>query len=265
MDGNRNTLHRPLVPAPPRSRATSLSEVAGGARPAARRFAALAWASLGLVSAAMSTGCLITDPPQFKPPKHSRPLLDATTADPDPGAVLRVEESEIQNGTKSAIKFSADVISQEDSADTGSAFQQLEAWLYIDYGSDADPLQPYSFAIRANKIQPASSSDQKRRVEATWRPGLQRVDAGCHTVTLVVSHIFDDSLCPVCSDDHSSITWQILRCDNSKGDCDAMPLTGPGACKARSNSCAKVRETLQDAGMEVAQCPEGETTDGGGP
>ena len=49
----------------------------------------------------------------------------------------------------------------------------------------------------------------------------------------MVSHLFDDQPgCPVCSDDSSMINWQVLRCDSSVvGNCDALPLTGPGACR----------------------------------
>lgn len=255
MDGLRDP--RPPVPAAPLGRATPLSRSGGRALPI-RRLALLACASLSLGVAVMSSGCLITDPPQFKLPTHTRPLLDPTFADPDPGAVKVVRESQIQT----PITFSAEVISQEDAADTGGAYQRLEAWLYIDYGSTLDPQLPYSFAIPASiKV----GTNGKRRVSATWRPASPYSDLGCHRATLVVSHIFDDTLCPVCTDDYSTLTWQILRCDESKGDCGALVLSGTGSCEGLTNTCADARQRQAESGLEPRMCPDDDTADGGSP
>ncbi|MFT3775682.1 MAG: hypothetical protein QM820_60825 [Minicystis sp.] len=215
-----------------------------------------------------STGCLISDPPQFRPAKHTRPFLVEATADPDPRAVLAVD-STLLGSSQSTITFSANVISQDDPVDStsGSAFQQVKAWLYLDYGLAQDPLLPYAFVIPpANELSPGATLDDKsRRVSATWRPALQPVEPGCHTVTLVVSHKFDDLQCPVCDDDFSTITWQILRCNRSLGDddCNKLPVAGTGSCEKLTNSCATVRAKLEAADAGLAACPEDETADGG--
>lgn len=268
MNGAPFPHDRHAVPALPLGLATPLSELGPRARRAAPWSGPVARASLGLALATMSTGCLLTDPPQFKPAKHTRPFLLEATADPDPRAVLVVDSALIPS-TQNTLPFSANVMSQDDPADSTSptSFQQVEAWLYVDYGlDDADPLSPpHRFAFPATRLDPGGTLDDiDRRVKAVWRPGLQKVDPGCHTVTLVVAHKFDDLQCPLCVDDFSAITWQILRCDRTKlGDCDALPVSGPGSCESLTNSCATVRAKLEAEDAGVVACPEGEGADGG--
>jgi hypothetical protein len=238
--------------------ATRLSEVARRSRPAPARWTALARASLGLGLAAMTTGCLITDPPQFKAQKHTRPFLVEATADPDPSRVKVVDAQPF-------IPFSAVVISQDDPADsTSSDFRQVHAWLYIDYGLTAlgSPLAYYRYLVPPNALDVgATLDDTNRRLTATWYPGINKVEPGCHTATLVVSHKFDDHQCPACDDDWSSITWQLLRCSDSNGDCGALPVSGDRSCEDLKNSCTLVHNALgADAGASA--CPS-ETEDGG--
>lgn len=254
------------VPRPPRDHATRMSGGAalGGRQPSA--IARVAQASLFVLAAMTSSGCLITDTPQFKAPKHTQPLLDPTTADPNPGDVLVVEESAIKlQGTQSRITFSADVTSREDGPDvTDNTFKQLFGYLYVDYGSTADPRQPYTYKIDAQFSEPDASG--KRHVSATWLPGVPYSDLGCHRLTLVVAHAFDPELrCPRCDDDYSMLTWQVFRCDQSGGDCNNMPLAGAGSCEGLTNTCAKARDALADAGIEPASCPSGAAADGGSP
>jgi hypothetical protein len=244
-----------------------MSDVAPAQRPRRRAPTALARASLGLVPLAMSTACVIADPPQFTPPKHTRPFLVDATAEPDPAAVLTVDST-------SVVTFSADVISQDDQAGSASGagggaagnFQEVFGFLYIDLGFNGpDPLRPYSFAIQTSHALAGGTIDQTtgRQMSATWTPGSPPIAPGCHTATLMVSHIFDDIPCPVCDDDFSAITWQVVMCSDASGpDCQSLPIHGPGSCDGLTNSCAKVHEamTLADAG--VAVCPES-TTDGG--
>lgn len=254
---------RSNVPPLPLGAATRVSRVTTRGR-TALRFAWMAQASL-MALAVMSTGCLITDPPQFKPPKHTRPFLDNTTALPPPSQIFVVEDSEVQDGTKAEIDFSADVFSQDDPVDPASPsdFQQVEVYLYIDLGLDQGTI-PYRYALPSTKLAPGGTLETERRVTRTWRPNLNTVDYGCHTATLVASHKFDDTPCPACPDDASAITWQILRCSATMGNCDQMPMTGPQSCQALKNSsCAKVQADLVAAGGTPPVCSDEETSDGG--
>ena len=202
------------------------------------------------------TGCLITDPPQFNPPRHTRPFLIEATADPDPKSILTVD-TQLLPTTQSAEEFSAEVVSQDDPSSTtmSTDFQQVTGWLYIDLGFDqGDGKQPYRLAFPGSSIPAGGTLEQTgRRIRATWRPGSQIVDPGCHTATLIVSHRFDDIPCPVCDDDFSSITWQILRCDRSADGCKELPVHGDHSCEGLTNSCAVVRAKLGAAALTCSE------------
>lgn len=255
MDGPHDP--RLVVSTAPRRHTTPLSRVGRRRLHSIRRIALLACASLGLVVAAMSSGCLITDPPQFKLPTHSKPLLDQTTADPDPALVKLVQNADL---TKK-ITFSAEVTSQEDPPGT-SDFDTLHARLYIDYGTPNE-FQAYRYALPTT----IRTTDGKRRVSADWIPASWPVGPGCHRATLIVMHAFDDfTQCPTCPGDYSTITWQLLRCDMSEPpSCDALPISGTGSCEGWTNTCSAVRGNLMDAGVELPLCPESATEDGGQP
>jgi hypothetical protein len=270
MDGTSRIDHHPAVPAALRTGATALSGAVQPvrARPgqrgaAARVIGALARASLAVGALAMTTGCLITDPPQFKPAKHTRPFL--ANPDPDPGKVLAVDSQLIEN-TQSVLKFSADVFSQDDPADPSapSDFENVYAYLYIDYGytgGPGDDLQPFRYYFGKRPLDPGTIDQTNRRVSIEWHPNVQRVDPGCHNAVLVVSHVFDDIPCPACSDDVATITWPLLRCDSTLHTCDNLPVTGPTSCKGLTNSCAAVRQKLGDSALA---CPS-DQADGGSP
>jgi hypothetical protein len=205
-----------------------------------------------------TAGCLVTDPPQFKAPKHTAPFLVESSTDPDTRQVVVIDSATLS--MTSAIKtFSADVISQDDPADGNGLFKQVSSRLYIDYGFKGAPGQPFLYVLNGKTV-PAGTIDQTtgRRASATWYPDVNRVEPGCHTATLIVSHIFDDEPgCPACADDYSTITWQILRCDSAQNNCDALPVTGMAACTGLTNTCEQVH-AQSDAGPI---CPE--DVDGG--
>lgn len=249
----------PSLAPPPREGATPLSDGAAAGGGARRVLARVACASLGVASLAMTTGCLITDPPQFKPPKHTRPFLDATTASPDPKEVIVIKGKPGVTGIGSK-EFSASFTSQDDTGD--GDFNEVKAFLYIDLGfqNPFDPLAPFVQVIPTTVTQAegGSLSQTGRTVSAKWHLGPTDVALGCHRATLVVSHIFDATPCPVCNDDWSAITWQILRCDESNGDCGAMPLTGPTSCEGLTmNSCGVVRDAQIHSDAGVPECPSG--------
>jgi hypothetical protein len=209
-----------------------------------------------------STACIITDPPQFTPPKHTVPFLVEATASPDAKAILAVDK-QLFSTTQSVIQFSAEVVSQDDPTSAMTDFTQVEGKLYIDYGLHGPNLQqPFRFVFNGSPTLPSGALGQTgRRITASWSPSLVDVAPGCHTATLIVSHKFDDlSDCPVCPDDFSAITWQILRCDRSVDGCKDLPVSGAGSCEDLTNSCALVRD-LQGSNAEACS----ESGDGGAP
>ena len=83
---------------------------------------------------------------------------------------------------------------------------------------------------------------------------------GCHTATMIVSHLFDDQThCPVCTDDFSAITWHFVICPDLTTCTTTADISG---CLNLHNDCPAVQAALVDAGAAPA-CPE--TTTGSGP
>src|SRR5580693_9373292 len=166
--------------------ATALSGAAAPATAHERRLAAVARVSLALGLVAMSTAsCLITDVPQFQAPKHTAPFLLEACADPDPATVVQVESTMLDPRV-----FSACVSSQDD---TSGTFSVVSSKLYIDYGFEAAPGQPFRYQLSGTSLPPGGTLDETmaRTVSATWLPAINTVDMGCHTATLIVSHSFD--------------------------------------------------------------------------
>jgi hypothetical protein len=206
----------------------------------------------------MSTsGCLITDVPQFQAPKHTAPFLLESCAQPSVSEVVLVKSSDLST----PIVFGACVVSQDDASGT---FSQVSPKLYIDYGVAASPTQPFRYEFGGKPLTPGGTLDdpKQRSVSVQWLPDIDQVGLGCHTATLIVSHSFDMlTSCPLCTDDFSTLTWQILRCDDSMmGNCGSLPLAGPGQCMppAVNATCAAVQST----DTEATPCPDA-VPDGG--
>jgi hypothetical protein len=225
-----------------------------------RRALAAAGAALSLAS----TGCLITSTPQFKAQQHTAPFLVPSSAFPDTRDVVVVDYGQ-PDAQNLKLPFSADVISQDDPSDSSGLFTTVSSALYIDYGVKAPSGGPFAWYIQTGgKLAPGMiNQTATRKVEEDWFPGQYTVPIGCHTATLVVSHIFDDAThCPMCASDTSSITWQVLACNSTNGeDCTNLPLSGAQACAIEVNpasavTCASVEI---DAGASI--CPN--ATDGG--
>lgn len=239
-------------------RATPMSGVRALFPRCPRLFAAVARASL-VLAAAMSTGCLITETPQFTARPHTRPMLVEATAYPDPGKILLIDGSTVP------VPFYAEVVSQDDPANASLPFEKVFSYLYLDYGI-AGSSRPFRDAVQGSPLASGSIEESGRKVEVDWYPEDSRLNDGCHTATLIVSHQFDDSVtrplntppCPVCDDDISSITWTMLLCMNG-GDCADLPLSGPTSCEGidpGKRSCAAWRDVHPGT-----TCPE----DGGAP
>lgn len=220
--------------------------------------AVVARGSLVALLAMSSTGCLITSTPTFQEQKHTAPFLIPSTAQPDLRLVKIVADGD------TTVTFSAEVVSQDDPADGTGVFKNVQSRLYIDYGTTVPgSAQPYFDVIGGTTLS-AGTVDQTsgRQVTVVWPTQSPPVTYGCHTATLVVSHLFDAvPQCPACEDDFTMLTWQVLRCGASQS-CDALPLTEDGACAVQSNplqatSCEAVHAA------HGSSCPS--TADGGTP
>jgi hypothetical protein len=227
-----------------------------------RRALAAAGAALSLAS----TGCLITSTPQFKPQEHTPPFLVASSAFPDTRDVVKVDYG--QPGTQTLkLQFYADVLSQDDPTDSSGVFTTVSSALYIDYGVVAPSGAPFAWYIQTGAKLPSGTIDQTmRKVEEDWYPGQYNVQPGCHTATLVVSHIFDDQThCPVCASDSSALTWQVLACNSvtMTGSCDDLPLSGSEACAIQVNPASAVTCASVEMAAAASICPSG--TDAGAP
>jgi hypothetical protein len=99
-----------------------------------------------------------------------------------------------------------------------------------------------------------------RKVEEDWYPGQYSVPLGCHTATLVVSHIFDDTThCPVCASDSSALTWQVLACNSVgvPGSCADLPISGSEACAIQANPASAVTCASIEIEAGASICPSG--------
>jgi hypothetical protein len=221
-----------------------------------------------------TTGCLITSTPQFKPQQHTAPFLVDSTAEATPpgwpvGMVVTVDSANL-----GPITFSADVISQDDQIDPTmqSSFTSVTAHLYIDYGfTEIESGYPYRLQFAMMGSIPPDFIDRttgRKKASVTWFTGddiSKPLPLGCHTATLVASHIFDISDgCPACVDDYTMITWPVLRCDSTmQGNCDSLPLSGMEACAGQLNPGTGNTFEQYRAKNPSPQCPE--TADGGAP
>jgi hypothetical protein len=203
----------------------------------------LARSSLCLVLAMATPACLVTSTPSFDPPKQTRPFLVPSSADPDPRGVLIVDSLNLPT----SVDFTANVISND-------ADEKVELRLYFDYGNTNVAGQPFWKSISPPSL-PASTMDETSRppAKARWFPGLDDPGFGCHTVTLVASHHFDETVqCPVCRNDSSQITWPMFRCDSRK------PMDTP--CSVDFSACAAWKDTCHekadaDAGVTCGEAP----------
>jgi hypothetical protein len=178
-----------------------------------------------------SVGCVITDTPQFQTPQHTAPFLVGATAMPPLGQVQILDLD-----SEPALQFGADVISQDDPAGSGGQFTTVSARLYVDYGVEPPGTknQPY-FGLPFtgdNQLQNGTLDQTTGRfISATWISADVPPAEGCHTATLVASHLFDETPgCPRCDDDYSMLTWMVLACRTSlvgkPGNCQDLPVSG---------------------------------------
>jgi hypothetical protein len=175
--------------------------------------------------------CLVTSTPEFEDPPQTAPLLLAVNAAPDLREIVIVDQP--------AIEFRASVVSED-------ADVSVKVFLLIDYGVQSlIDERPYLDAeVRIKEVPPGKLADGPRDVVAKLFPDLifwGVPAAGCHTVTMMVSHSFDpDRGCPVNLDDSSQITWQVIRCDESPCEPDFTDFDPRQDCPKAQVSCPAV-------------------------
>lgn len=178
---------------------TALSHLTAVASPRRRSFFRLArrsLVSLGMIG--LLASCLQSGPPDYQDPSRTPPLLDLNGASP-----LVTEIQPVTTGE--TIPFSVRVRSEDRGVD-------LIAVLYLEYGlanqsPEASPV-----------ILPASTlSDTSRKIAISWTIPPS-VSAGCHQITLLVTHTTNfTSGVPNNLSDIGLATWWLNVNDNPPG------------------------------------------------
>lgn len=174
------------------------------AKPArARHLATMARASLGMALFAMcAASCIVTTIPELEEEERTAPELVVHTASPDP------REIQFITAPDDRLTFSAQVRSEND---LGSP---ILVRLLIDYGVPDVYGNPWQGQLQGGDV-PEATADEPRAASVEFIPST--LSPGCHTITLMVSHAFANSIpqCPVDLADSDQITWTIFRCESS--------------------------------------------------
>jgi hypothetical protein len=195
-----------------------------------------------------ASSCLVTASPDFTPPERTRPEIVINDAYPPSPALGEFASYWLDPASSqyTPIEFSSWVQSE----DAGLAVQTM---LLIDYGDQSGSSNgPYRWTVPGEPLAPATLSDGPREVAIGWRPQSQE-PIGCHTVTLLTTHVFKQKngayYCPAEPDDASLLTWFALVCGDATTttveDCFAAKPC-PTAGKIPSTSCAAAVAALED-------------------
>jgi hypothetical protein len=165
-------------------------------------------------------GCLVTSTPEFEPASQTAPFLIASSADPDNRRMLEVA-SDVE-----PLKFSADVLSED-------AGERVQVALLVDYGVP-NPLTGHVFQDSESfnqPLPPGTLADGPRRISASLVPALRMPTPGCHTITMMVTHEFDQvSGCPATKADSDQLVWFVYKCadEGCPPTVEACPIADPG-------------------------------------
>jgi len=138
----------------------------------------------------LTSSCVVADPPEYRDPVQSRPVLDVYHADP-PALQLIVAEK----NSPSPIKISVPVRSED-------AGEDLQANTYLDFNL------PSQQVLNLQTI-PASTYDNEGRTVNVDFSVTGATEKGCHLLSIVVAHRDTFQL------------LQIDRLDPKKADTDA--------------------------------------------
>ncbi len=157
-----------------------------------------------------ASACLVTSSPTFDDPVRTKPFLDYETATPDPRQILKISDSQVRE------TFSAQVRSEDVDA-------KVKVRAFVDYGACNLAGQPFDSVQFGIDLDAGTFDDTERKAVADVI--LEGLEEGCHRITLIASHAFDDaSGCPVDPDDFTQITWNVFVCGNT---CEYDPVTCP--------------------------------------
>jgi len=147
---------------------------------------------------------MVADPPEYRAPGQTRPVLNVYGAVPTATQALVVLTTPPKNPTKFTI--------QVRSEDAG---EPLRAVFWLDYQiqQSLEPLQPGEFRLNSQTIPASTYSNEGRTVVYTWNPTTTK---GCHFLSLVVAHRDsfkqddEDHLEPSrANDDAAIVTWTV--------------------------------------------------------
>ncbi|TKD05120.1 hypothetical protein [Polyangium fumosum] len=202
-------------------------------------FGALARRSLqAFLLAVLAPGCLVTAEPVTYEPQQTPPILVASGLDPDPRSILLV------GGDLGLPEFP--IVASVASEDAG---ESVKVALYVDYGEMNAFNQPFRWAFPNFQELPAATLADGPRplVGVRWNSTVYPLDAGCHRLTLVVTHEFDTQTgCPKDLRDSSQITWQFRQC--GVGDCPPILENCPSAAASCPLDPTAATGDMKDAG-----------------
>jgi hypothetical protein len=174
----------------------------------------LAWRSLSLTSIMLFAGsCIVADPPEYRAPGQTRPVLNTYSAVPTQTQALILDAS---SGQLTKTTFTIQVRSED-------AGEPLRAVLFLDYQmKPTDPQHLGEQRIGSLPVTASTYDNVGRFISFDWP--LQYV-TGCHFVTLVVAHqnsfldVDDLHLDPRDADDDAAlVTWTVNVVRSSSDD-----------------------------------------------
>lgn len=189
------------------------------------------------IACALAGSCLVATTPQFSEPQVG-PII-VTPEEPDTRAVIVFDISAVR-GTGVFPHVRVALRSEDGTAPNASPVQGR---LFSDYGSPTVHGLYQQVQVLAD-IEPAHLTDPAREVDVEWDPN-ETLTLGCHTITLMLSHGFDDRNCPLSSDDMAEVSWFAVICDSSM----------PGQDDCNHIGFGDAAPTANDAGVTVSICP----------
>ena len=159
--------------------------------------------------------CIVADPPEYRNPVQTRPLLNVYLAVPSTQQILVVDST---LGTK----FTVPVRSEDNGED-------LTALFFLDY-----QVHPGEFRLLSQNIPASTYDNTDREATFTWKPMGDH--AGCHYISLIVAHrgsfqnVDGDHLDPAAGErDAAIVSWIVnvgptVGQENTLKDC---PVSKP--------------------------------------
>jgi hypothetical protein len=147
--------------------------------------------------------CIVADPPEYRAPVQTRPVLNVYGANPTATQALLVPTDSNPPPTP---QFNVQVRSED-------AGEPLRAVFFLDYQMPRRGTQLGEQKLISKTIPAATYEDGNRTIAYTWAP---MTSDGCHYLSLVVAHRNsfqqndEDKLDPVAAvDDAAIVTWTV--------------------------------------------------------